>query len=346
MDFFNELCNNKIIDYDFIFISNKRDVLFKKKISQYENERFLSKSTFLSKGNFKLLRKLIANKTDIIIIGGFPAYYITVVLYKILFKAKLVCWWGGTKLINGSRNELETAYRRIMTVFLNGAIYYSKLAQDHMNDLSKKLKHEFILGNNTRNSEAFHKKVIEQKVTNNSERFYVLTVGALKTHKNTILILKAINSNSFLKKNIKLIVIGEGQELDELRQFSKQNKIQVEFLGHVNAENIYNYYSLATVFVHPSKYDQWPQVYNEAISSGLPTLISNHSEVYDEYTNRYYDKVVFDANNYEELALKLVEILTDNSLQSELSEFALKTAFNNNGISKAQSFNEFLLSVK
>lgn len=348
MDFFNGLSKLENVDYNFVFIPGKERETSRVKISVYNDEAFLLKSKFIESNLIliyvKLLRYLLKTKPNKVVIGGFPKYYFCLVLYKMFYKVRIICWWGGTNLLKKSDNQMQKIYRKLMARFLDGCVYYSEFAKEYMSGIRKSLNHEFVLGNNTRDSKQFYKKVSNFNATK-ADKFRILTVGSLNKRKNTILILKAISSIDKLNNRIELNIIGEGDQETVLRTYAKKNNLNVNFLGQIDSSEVYKFYAEADMFVHPSSFDRWPQVYNEAIISGIPTLISNKSEVYDEYIKKYENLVVFNANDFSELANKIEQIINDKILLNQLSDFALKTAFANDGKAKLNNFNEFILSV-
>lgn len=343
-DLFNELSNSERINFNYIFIPDKPST-HKKAISNFENKLFLKDSKFIETNRlssiFKLFKVLKNKKQDIIIIGGFPIYFFSLIIHKLLFRSKIIVWWGGTNHSESSVSKIKNLVRKFFSLYLDGAIYYSKLSIVNLRNINKNIHRSFILGNNTRNSKLFNKKIEEITVKNNKNEIILLTIGFQIERKNTIFILKNLN-NIISDKKITLYVLGDGSELIKLKSFSKSHNLNVIFKGHVNQKDIYEYYKIADIFIHSSKLDQWPQTYTEAICSGLPVMISSTSGVSDDLTNKYNSEIIFDPNDGDEFVEKLQRLIDDVNLRKEIALDAKKLAFQNDGISKAKDLIDFL----
>lgn len=103
----------------------------------------------------------------------------------------------------------------------------------------------------------------------------ILNIGRLTNQKNQILLLKALRKVKF---NFYLIILGSGELLQNLKNFSKKNKLlhKVKFIKF--SKNPYKFLNWCDLFVLTSKYEGMPNVLIEAgylgkniISSNCPT---------------------------------------------------------------------------
>lgn len=103
----------------------------------------------------------------------------------------------------------------------------------------------------------------------------ILYAGALNQHKGVDHLIKSIN---YLDREVRLRVVGGGEQLDELQSLAKEcNSLsQIEFTGYVPYEQIPNQYQWADIFVHPGT---WPEPLNrtllEAMQHGLAVVVTN-----------------------------------------------------------------------
>lgn len=73
-----------------------------------------------------------------------------------------------------------------------------------------------------------------------------------------------------------LLVVGGGDERDHYLEIIKQRKLSnVVLFEYKNKEDLISLYRASDVFIHPTQYDAWGLVVNEAMAAGLPVLVSN-----------------------------------------------------------------------
>ncbi len=166
-----------------------------------------------------------------------------------------------------------------------------------------------------------------QGIKPSSERFDVIYVGRLISHKNVDILLKAI---SVVKKEISNVtcgIIGDGPEMNKLKVLSRELELNdnVKFFGFIeNDEDVYARMKASKVFVLPSTREGFPNTIVEANSCGLPAIIVRHK-------NNAGVGVVKDGYNGfilnlspEEIAKRIIIcLLQDENTRDKLSRNAL-----------------------
>lgn len=99
---------------------------------------------------------------------------------------------------------------------------------------------------------------------------YFVAVGRLEPYKRFDLVIKAFN-----KTGQKLIVVGDGSQIKKLKRIAKKN---IEFVGFVNSQEVYQYISTARGFVHAGIED-FGIAPIEAQSCGTPVIAYGHGGV-------------------------------------------------------------------
>lgn len=99
----------------------------------------------------------------------------------------------------------------------------------------------------------------------------LLYVGRLIEVKNLYFLLKACK---LLKIKYKLIIVGDGVLIDELKKEAECLDVNVEFVGRKNGTDLTAWYYCADVFVLPSKLEPFGAVTNEALICGCNCVIS------------------------------------------------------------------------
>lgn len=107
--------------------------------------------------------------------------------------------------------------------------------------------------------------------------FIILFVGRMIIPKGPLDLLKIIPLLKDKIKNLKVIMIGTGPDLSKVKENAKKLNLgpYVEIKGRVSDEDLYNYYSLADIFINPSRIrEAFGLVTAEAMCSGTLTIAS------------------------------------------------------------------------
>jgi 1,2-diacylglycerol 3-alpha-glucosyltransferase len=128
------------------------------------------------------------------------------------------------------------------------------------------------------------KRIQQQKVElgikHDLPRPYFLTSARFIEKKNLARLIsayKTYRSQTAAEDCWDLVVLGDGDMADRLQLYVNENGLRefVKFKGFVQYDQLPVFYALAEVFVLVSTTEQWGLVVNEAMSSGLPVVVSN-----------------------------------------------------------------------
>ncbi len=124
--------------------------------------------------------------------------------------------------------------------------------------------------------------------------------------------------------NIHLLLVGCGNETDNLKALSKELDIEegVTFTGRVNFEHINDYYSLADALVFPRESIRLTELVTplkplESMALGKPVVASDiggHRELIEHGKTG----MLFTAENTEELAKQVIALLNNADLSAKL----------------------------
>jgi glycosyltransferase involved in cell wall biosynthesis len=135
----------------------------------------------------------------------------------------------------------------------------------------------------------------------NKNTLNIINVARLTKQKDHITILNAIN---LIKDKIKLkfFIIGKGNEINNIRNYIKKNKLikYVKYLGY--KKNPYPYIKKSKIFILSSLYEGLPNVLLESIALKTSVISSNCPTGPREIlmNGKYGD--LFPVNNYKKLA--------------------------------------------
>ncbi|MGD1156361.1 MAG: glycosyltransferase [Terriglobia bacterium] len=104
-----------------------------------------------------------------------------------------------------------------------------------------------------------------------AHEYLVLYVGRLVRHKRVDVLIEAMRRLGQARKDIALLIVGDGIEHRQLAQQAKGLK-NVYFLGFKDRPDLPQYYGVADVFVIPSETEAWGMVIVEALACGLRVI--------------------------------------------------------------------------
>ncbi len=102
----------------------------------------------------------------------------------------------------------------------------------------------------------------------------IIYVGRLSPEKNMALLLRAFYGVATTYDQVRLLIVGDGQEREHLEAMIKHMSIEakVRFTGMVDYQEIPAYLACANIFVTPSASETFGLSTVEAMAAGLPTL--------------------------------------------------------------------------
>jgi len=159
----------------------------------------------------------------------------------------------------------------------------------------------------------------KNKYTNGTE--YFLYVGAIHPRKNLISLLKAFSVfKKRQKSNMKLVLAGRlAWKYDYFIQSLKRYKYRddVIMLGYLSEDELVRITGSAYALVYPSLFEGFGVPVLEAMKCNVPVITSLHSSMQEIARDA---ALYADANNFEDLADKIMLIYKDENLRKELIE--------------------------
>lgn len=208
---------------------------------------------------------------------------------------------------------------------------------------------------NIKEIEKLAKEPLEPKYQKIFENPVIINIGRLtfqKNHRGLI--------NAFLKlkekvKDVKLVILGQGELGGELKELSKRLGLDKDIYFMEWQKNPFKYLAKSKVFVLSSYWEGLPYVLLEAMACGLPVVSydckSGPREILAPNTSFSFQTkdieysqfgVLVRQGDKEKLAEAIVGMLSDKKLRDELRKKSLKRAleFDTNKIIKQWEFLE------
>ena len=146
----------------------------------------------------------------------------------------------------------------------------------------------------------------------------VLTVCRISHEKNLEMLIKAFDKIN--NKETYLVIVGDGAERPFLEKLVKRLNLtnRTRFVG--NRNDVKRFYSIADVFVLPSIYEGFGQVFLEAMASGVPCIglrpdYPNILVACDEIIRDNKTGYLADPYSIDDLSEKIEKIISDDYLR-------------------------------
>ena len=163
------------------------------------------------------------------------------------------------------------------------------------------------------------KEKIFKKLNLSNEDFLILFVGRIAEEKNIKFLIDAHKKLINDDKKYKLVIVGDGPDVKNLKEASKDIKDNVIFAGKSPWEDVPCYYDMADVFVTASKSETQGLTVLEALASSTPVVCANDPSYIDAIlpgTNGY----VFDTE--EEYIKNIKKLKADENLRKDFAKNA------------------------
>lgn len=154
---------------------------------------------------------------------------------------------------------------------------------------------------------------------------FILYVGGFSPRKNIKGLIQAFSIiKPKLDEKIKLVILGKkGRSYYDYRDlaYSLGLKEDVIFTGYVPVEELPLFYNAAYIFCYPSFYEGFGLPPLEAMACGIPTIASNVTSIPEVLQE---DALYINPKDINDIAEKLLMLINDNTLYTDLTLKALK----------------------
>ncbi|MFD2892839.1 glycosyltransferase family 4 protein [Flavobacterium chuncheonense] len=201
--------------------------------------------------------------------------------------------------------------------FLNKYVSYFLTPSDNLTDAVK--KHFHLEGKTLANPCLLD----NSENINTSTSNHILFVGRIEPEKGLITLLKAFKvvTQKFPKE--KLVIAGEGTQLEQLEHFKQQHQLtQVEFVGNQNREQLKTLYANAKFVVLPSEFlESYGNTVLEAFSFSKTVIASDLVGIKNQIINSN-SGLIYTHNNSKALQKSMQELIKNEQLRKELESNA------------------------
>lgn len=210
-----------------------------------------------------------------------------------------------------SRNYLFKIYRNIRFFVQNKIVKINKKISKiiYISDFSWNiLKDNFNVKSKAKL--IYNPISFDYNLVNNSNKKadYYLYVGRITKEKGVDIFCEAVS-----KLGVSGVVVGDGDEKNKLAKKYKN----IEFVGWKSSSEVKEYMKNAKALIMPSRwYEGMPLTNLEALSVGVPAIVSNCCAASEISNLNYNTGLVFDINDKEDILKKMIDI---SNLKTDLS---------------------------
>ena len=177
---------------------------------------------------------------------------------------------GDHRMAGGTVKYMQWFYRQMANVFSRSHEYRASLLKLGVEEPKLRTTLPGI------NTDKFNPKHRDESIWQRrgiGEPKRILYVGRISVEKNLPLLVEAYRRLVSSRKDVALVVAGDGPYLETMRQALAGTPAY--FLGYQNDSQLGTLYASSDLFVFPSRTDTLGQVVMEAQASGVPVLVSD-----------------------------------------------------------------------
>lgn len=292
-----------------------------------EIDRFLNinerKITF--KDIFNLIRFIKKNKINVIHAHGKGAGVIAR-LIKLIVQCPLIYTFHGIHLecLNIFQRNLYVLYENLTGWIDTQKIFVSKSEKNYAISSKIYIGKKFLIINNgvTNMSSKIYLKnqrIINQNINIHNNKKNIISVCRLVKQKNIFEIIKI----SEILKSYNFLIVGGGELFEKAQYLIKKKNIKnVYMLGSKNS--IYKYLYASNLFLSTSLYEGHPISVLEAMSVGLPSVLTNVVGNMDTI-NHGLSGYFYELGNIKMACKYILKILENKEIYDSFSKEAFKS---------------------
>ena len=212
---------------------------------------------------------------------------------------------------------------RVVEAKINGIIGVSEVA---LNVFEKCDLPKVVIPNGI-DIERFNLKVPKIKRFKDG-KINILFVGRIEERKGLIYLLKAYKILQKKFKNLRLIIVGEGELKEDCEIFAKENNLkEVYFVGEKVGKELISFYATADIFCAPSIYgESFGIVLLEAMACQLPVVAFANLGYKTLLKGKIGEILLARPKSIKDLAQKLEVLIKNKNLRVQLGKWGKKEA--------------------
>ena len=254
-----------------------------------------------------------------------PAALTSAIMARVL-KMKVVFWQSGTVHDWDSKNKgIKNIFNKIIVGSIVKLVDRFATGPESMLDYYKATldvpSNKLMLLYNDIDVMRF----VPSSKVHNQEKIRLLIVHRFSPVRQTTIYMPAIieilNAECARGISFELTMIGEGPEIEELKEQAKKaiSGVNINFLGATPNNTIQKHYKTADLFLMPSYREGFPRVIIEAMAMGLPIVATDAGGTKD-IVGANQLKYIVPRDDPEAFARRVVELVSNQEMREKISQ--------------------------
>lgn len=171
--------------------------------------------------------------------------------------------------------------------------------------------------------ESFNRNEFRKQLGFNEDDKLIITTSRLVKKNGVKDLLKSL---SYLENEFKFLILGEGEEKDDLLKISEELNLKnrVYFLGTINHQELPKYLWASDVFCRPSLSEGLGNSFLEAMAAGIPVVATEVGGIPD-FLHHEENGLFCEVESPESIASRIKEIFSDENLKNKIIANGIKT---------------------
>ena len=232
---------------------------------------------------FSVIWYLIVHRPDIVIIGDASLTSYLTAVSSLFLKIRYV-WWSEMTLSSPLSKNIVMKLRKFLIkrachVFVSGAEagkYIMKYIVDEnrITVIPDVVDNDFYFALHDKHKS--QKSGLKRAMGFSHGDFIMIYVGQFILRKRVMELARAFKIIKTRRREIKLMMVGDGIEKAQILNFIDQNKLRdtISVESFKDAVELAKYYTVSDALILISKHDPWGLVVNEALCFGIPAIVS------------------------------------------------------------------------
>lgn len=294
---------------------------------------FLGKKVYFNKDVLIKLKKI---DPDIVVTSGFNPTMLTAILYA---KTKRKYHFINTDAWELTEKKMSFFHKYIRRLFYRRADICLPVSQKGKKNFMRYgvMPTKIFICNYAIDNEEYSKYY-------NFEKEYDIMFAGQFIERKMPLFFCEIAKQISQQRDLKVLLIGSGPLKKEIISFFDENKINFNYPGFIQQDEIPYWYAKSRILLFPTQEDGWGVVANEACAVGTPVITCENAGV-------AADLIIHKHNGYilplciEEWKFHILHLLDDHQLYNSFSCNCLLRIKNYSAINASQNFIEAIHSI-
>lgn len=302
--------------------------------------------------NPNVAASLRRNRFDVVICGGYhqPTYWLAL-LYTHLTRTRTILWSESNRRDQRVSYRLKSLFKKTLISSFDQYIVPGQSQQEYLLDFGIQSANIWTAPNAV-DVEYFRQKSHEYRLSKSDIKHKlgisgtaVLYVGRLLDAKGVADVLQAFEKVQS-DQDVTLLIVGSGPDEQRYRAWAAERGLKVVFTGFVQQNELPLYYAISDIFVFPTYSDPWGLVINEAMSCGLPVVVSSIAGATKDLVKHGWNGYVFDPGDVETLAHHIQSLINAPEMRILMGERSQQHMHNYTPDKCAEGFTRAILNQR